>query len=409
MISRFLTVTEKILDASLMGIPLALTFSRGLVETLSVILILCWIILHVFRRTWPRKSFLFVALTTYWAAGLLSLFASEFVWNSLKEFLNVIQYSCVALIACERLQDRKNLTRFVWIIAAASFVIACDALFQLVFGFDFIRFQPPMMIGDSVRIRASFSHSNNLAAYLAMSIPVVLSLAYERCPARMSGSTAGGSHPRTLRNSLEGAAHAIVLILLFTALIFTYSRGAWLGLGVALCIYALRRDLRLLAFFAVVIAVSIFFLPDTLIMRFKDIFNIHNITTQMRFSLWIEGWEIFKRSPVIGHGLKSFSLMLGKGYTHNCYLQMLVETGVLGLAAFLWVLAYSSSRTIVSKIHGLSLGFGCAVLAGAVHAFSDAILYSIPTATFFWLLLGAGLSFHRQAQPAGSDKNLNAS
>jgi O-antigen ligase len=53
-----------------------------------------------------------------------------------------------------------------------------------------------------------------------------------------------------------------------------------------------------------------------------------------------DGLELFERSPLLGIGPAAFPLATGKGFNpHNLYGQVLAETGLLGTAAFLAMLA----------------------------------------------------------------------
>ena len=62
-----------------------------------------------------------------------------------------------------------------------------------------------------------------------------------------------------------------------------------------------------------------------------------NRLTSSRYRLWMFAWEFFKSSPLIGIGWSSFSLYVETAVNnvHNCYLQFLCETGIVGFALIL--------------------------------------------------------------------------
>lgn len=363
-----------ILDVSIFSLPVVLTFSRALVEIFLGLAIVSWVVLHILERKGPTFSFsnltrpVVLPLFCFWGIGGLSLLGSRFLFKGLEEWLNMTEYVLLAWLVYERLNHSAKITLLGRVIVASSLVIAIDAIFQGIFGFDFLRFQRPIDVEGAVRLSASFSHPNSLGAYLAMVIPINFALMYQE----------------------KKWFYLVNLPVLFSVMILTYSRGAWMALVSTLFVFSLIKDKRLTALFLVLIFVLVFSLPDPLVHRMKDIFNLTNITTQMRFEQWMGAWTLFRESPWLGHGLKSFSLLSQKGYVHNGYLQILVEMGILGLASFLWAIGIFLIASLNSKRSSLHLGIGCAVLACVVHSVSDTILYSIPTATLFWLMFGLG-------------------
>src|SRR5690606_28195676 len=60
-----------------------------------------------------------------------------------------------------------------------------------------------------------------------------------------------------------------------------------------------------------------------------------------RFDLIIEGFEIFSKQPLFGHGLENYRFLNShETYAHNNYIELLVSVGVLGFLSYYLVLAY---------------------------------------------------------------------
>ena len=85
---------------------------------------------------------------------------------------------------------------------------------------------------------------------------------------------------------------------------------------------------------------------------------------------------------------------------------MLADLGVLGLAAFVWLIggplvAAASATFKSSAAHAyVALGVGLAIVAFLVHGLLDSFLAFNPTAWLLWLLLGiASASRWRVAEP----------
>ena len=82
-------------------------------------------------------------------------------------------------------------------------------------------------------------------------------------------------------------------------------------------------------------------------------------------------------------------------YAHNGYLQMAAETGLAGLACFLWVLFVLFSQAIrsckkIKDIYPLALLQGSiAGLSGfLVQSFFDNTLYTVQLSMLMWVLFG---------------------
>lgn len=83
------------------------------------------------------------------------------------------------------------------------------------------------------------------------------------------------------------------------------------------------------------------YLPDSIVNRLqKNLF--HDSSFLLRLQYDIDGWKLFLRSPLIGNGLGSTERLVASVqpyyyeslYLHNHVLQVLNETGIIGLAAF---------------------------------------------------------------------------
>jgi O-antigen ligase len=140
----------------------------------------------------------------------------------------------------------------------------------------------------------------------------------------------------------------------FAALLLSQTRGAWLAFGAgAVVIAALSKVGRKASVFALaavaVIGLVSKFLHLGLADRALSIFDSHNESNAIRFELWKLALRMFKDHPLTGVGVGNFrtmfpvyhpELLSGEywGSAHNCYLHELAERGVVGLAAFLYLL-----------------------------------------------------------------------
>jgi hypothetical protein len=118
-----------------------------------------------------------------------------------------------------------------------------------------------------------------------------------------------------------------------------------------------------------------------------------------RLDLWSAAVHLIAAHPVLGLGPDNFRHFYGaelglEGWderiqANNVYLEILADLGVLGLAAFVWLVVgplINLARDWKSCL--ISLGIALAIGAFLVHGLLDSFLAFTPTALLLWLLLG---------------------
>jgi len=110
-----------------------------------------------------------------------------------------------------------------------------------------------------------------------------------------------------------------------------------------------------------------------------------NKLTSSRYRLWEYAWSFFKESPIFGIGWSSFSLYVVTvvNNVHNCYLQFLCETGLVGFFAImipmivLLVRSISAMKQIVARKSRVSSLVGCAITVSVGMQILFLILYAM--------------------------------
>lgn len=203
--------------------------------------------------------------------------------------------------------------------------------------------------------------------------------------------------PLQLRLALDGEGATrrrlgwAFLGLTTLALVLTWSRGAWLAAAAAVACYLLwtgRLRLpgaRVLAAAALVAGA----------LALAAVRSRPTATSDMgRVAVWASSLRIFSAHPVLGAGPDTVALMLGRhktegfvraygqlggqAHAHNDLLQMLATTGLLGLAAYAWLLL-AAWRRLRNALRDETLRAGAAAAgAGLVAAFVVAKLNPVP-------------------------------
>ncbi len=122
--------------------------------------------------------------------------------------------------------------------------------------------------------------------------------------------------------------------------------------------------------------------------------------------IWQPSIDLIAERPILGHGLNSFHAIFpdelrssltdpGAGDWHNVYLQVAVESGLLGLAAFLWMLGtflYLAFQRIrrAKTDHELGIAWGLFALVAffCIAGGFGVFLVRIPVIVLVFLVLG---------------------
>jgi O-antigen ligase len=154
-------------------------------------------------------------------------------------------------------------------------------------------------------------------------------------------------------------------LIALAALAATYTRGAWLGFaaGVGTLLPMTRRGRWLLVVGLVIVGLVVFAGSQTLRQRLLTMADPDDPTLRERIFMWRSGLTMWQEHPWLGIGpggvkreYASYALPEAvkkrTGHVHNTPLQILVERGVLGLAAWLaiWVAFYARAIRLLRRL-----------------------------------------------------------
>jgi len=188
-------------------------------------------------------------------------------------------------------------------------------------------------------------------------------------------------------------------------LLFSYSRGAWLGTAVGLLWLGkaygqFKWRFLVLALFTIAAVASLFWnIPDREPWYIKRL-DLSRNSVQHRLAAWKAGLEIMRDYPV-GVGWNRTVETYQEYYsppkggalaiTTNDYLMLGTQVGWLGLACFLmYVLACFGGAPVKSPERSIKIACRAAVVAMLVEFWFDGGLFKLATASVFWILLELG-------------------
>jgi O-antigen ligase len=236
---------------------------------------------------------------------------------------------------------------------------------------------------------------------------------------------AWGAHA-FFRNSKDKLAlAAIVAALVVVVLFLSTSRGAWLGLALALTIGLLVILSRLIARrsrYTPGLVLAVLFLTVSIIVGILIVIFPGGATTLIgsvqsapgttdRYSLYISTINLIRDFPITGSGLASFAGLYSHYFLgipffflpngHNVFLDVTLEQGPLGLIAFVMIflgsfalLARGSEhdKGLLSEVSRsqlvLRLGIAASMIIMLVHGFLEDTVYYSQFALFLFALPG---------------------
>ncbi len=391
---RIILITDRVLEYCLYGLIFFIPISSAVIEVFASLAILAFVVKKILQPEFRFiKNYTHLFLLLFVVFSGLSLFNS---WPYLKKslealFFKWLEYIFIFLMAEDILANRKRLINAVVILLVVGAIVGIDAFSQRFLGIEFLRGRQIIEVrGVLYAITGPFKHYNDFAAYLICVLPLAITL----------------FSSAMIKRIIYRVGLFFIITLLALCLLFTFSRGGWVGFLAAglLMLFLLRKSK------VVLLAISIFILMLIVIpeVRERAMFTFQAGGDRDRFVIWQGAWVIVKENPFLGKGLGTFMQYFpqyaNKGllvqYAHNCYLQMWAETGIFALLSFLLFVGsilYKGIRTFKDNRQSsiLLLGFICAIFGFLVHSFFDTQLYSLQLSVLFWFLLGVVARFDR--------------
>lgn len=172
----------------------------------------------------------------------------------------------------------------------------------------------------------------------------------------------------TRKKQLSCVVLLIGLAFPAVALIMTYSRSGWISLMLAAFVYIWLRNKKLIPLFIALALLAIPLLPSTIITRLTSIVTSFlgssghiDSSAQHRFALW-QGVEYMIRDygvSGIGIGPAAFASLYplyaqplaidGAAHTQSLYLELILETGILGFVSFMWLALRSIKNSVIAR------------------------------------------------------------
>ena len=236
------------------------------------------------------------------------------------------------------------------------------------------------------------------------------------------------------KNKIKKVLFGFVFLLSITTIFFMQMRASYLAIFLSLFAITFVYRKKLFIFMLIIPFLVAIMMPTNMATRAREMFKFGNYlksdgVLNYRIDTWKGAVRIIKENPVLGLGVgksnfgktaKQFNdLNIPYDHAHNTYLQIAVELGLIGLAAFLWLfgsvfyfgfkcyfhLPKTDERAVL--IFGILCGIGAVFLHGFISYFYVRLGFFtlwVTVGLLFALIEGNAEKSHSSCAPALSPR-----
>ncbi|HFC77006.1 MAG TPA: O-antigen ligase family protein [Candidatus Moranbacteria bacterium] len=140
-----------------------------------------------------------------------------------------------------------------------------------------------------------------------------------------------------------------------------------------------------------------FIIPNPATQRLFSSFNLSEGSNIGRLEMWRQSLNIIKKNPVLGVGLGNYASTIKPSaiyrepiYSHNTYLDIAVETGILN--AFIWIAILILSinnfiRRFIKTKNLIYLGLASGLVVFTIHSIFDTAIFSVHILPLIMLII----------------------
>ena len=376
-------------------------FLTPLVPTMAVVglSLLCLVSLLLravtdpdFRWRFDGMGLLILGLLAVYLVAGLSSFAMA---KSLSIWCVYFAIMVFYFIVINTIRDKKQLFDLLTVFALSGALVCLYGVAQYLFGWNINQaWMDEQMFGDiRMRIYSTLENPNVLGEYILLVLPVCIGLMWVK------------------RGAPAKLVYAAIATVAAAALILTSSRGCWIGSMVAAAVFVTFAAGKLWGLVLLILPFVPMFLPESIINRFASIGDMGDSSTSYRVYIWMGTLNMLKDFWLssIGMGSEAFTAVypfysynaVVAPHSHNLFLQILVEAGVVGIVVFLAVLFLFYKNLAVGHAAGGGKGkpiptmiaaIGAGVAGFLVQGMFDNCFYNYRVVMVFWTVLALGMA-----------------
>ena len=372
---------------------------------IGIIILICFFIYlaNVFLGNLSKIRFnsIDLLLLAFIFTAFISTFSSYFLKESIIGLLKyLILFACYFMLKTILINCSKKTFLALW-----SGLFICGVLTALIGVYQYIvgveplaTWEDPNIENIHTRVYSTLGNPNLLAGYLLLIFPIGLTLPFE------SG-----------KNLFFKLLFFIGSIIVFICMVFTGSRGGYIGLAseiilgtIILLMHLAKGRNKTITVLIYLILLTGFYFSLTLMFpviseRIATIFTLReHSSNSYRLNVWLSCLNMLKDNWLIGIGAGNsvfrevYGLYMVSGFdalaSYNIFLEIAVETGIIGLLLFGLIFLTSFLKLhymFWNKEKIFALGIVIALVGLLTHGMVDTVFFRPQIFIPFWFLLAS--------------------
>jgi len=341
----------------------------------------------------PRLQKIKYPLALFFVASVISVFAApDFIktlglWRAF--FLESI---LVFLLILAIIKDKNSFEKMILGLSVSAFYVSAVAVGQKFFGW------PNPFLENPSRTASIFPQPNMLGLYLG---PIII-LCFGQLISNFKFSISNKISNFKFQIS-KIIYWTLIIILSFSAIIFAQSMGAIVGIvgGMAMFMLLWNKKTRLaLIILTLLLATCYLLLPNNnLFLAAKNKLLFGAWSGIVRLQIWKESWAMLKDNWLWGAGLSGYAEKILPyhasrewmdvfQYPHNIIFNFWSELGILGLAAFLWLLERFGKLCyhLLKREKLFAATAMAAMITLIIHGLVDVPYFKNDLSILFWII-----------------------
>ena len=366
---------EQIIRIGILALAGSLMFSLFIVQAIAILLIFFWLIkLIVFRKADLNNNPFTYPFIAFVLARIISVFLSADFSQSV-QILNkeVFFYPLFFIVVdCFPIEDKKYFKWFFIVLVSAAVVSS-------IYG------SVSVLMGTVHRAVSTTSGFYTLGTFLTVVTAFLLVIGSEKyfIPLKV--------------------VWLLTLLVIVVGILFSFNRIHWALIILIFLVFGVFRERKLVFFVSIIAAAIIVAIPMFRERLLEIIFFSRNLSD--RDILWQGAGMIYSEHPVFGFGPLTFREIFpllekladqNVSSWHNDYLQVYMESGIIGLLTFLWLgfsVFYCAIEIFLSKFvdtYSKDMAFALMLAMAALYATGivGTFIFSPITALLYQVLLG---------------------
>lgn len=375
-------------------LPTALVLALALAAALSVGL--------GFARDEDRRAVR--SPLTKWVAAFALVYAVSGAFTltrdgNVRGTLMTLVFSCFCLALLNVRLSLRDVKRLVCLMAASGALVAAYGIWQAVVGAQSSdKWIDERLFGNiSIRVYSTLDNPNILSEYLLLVLPLgVASVFTARTP-----------------NGKAAAATAVAAMVL--CMFLTWSRAGWVGLFLSAAVFLVLLDRRFLLPGLAGLAAVVALMPQGYLDRLMSLGSMADSSAFYRVSIWTGAVKMLGDCWLSGVGPGAFTLIYPQyslnaaiaTHAHNLYLQLMCDSGVLGILTFLGLVGSTVRLASGAMSRGAERErriYLIAILAGLagflLQSVAEYSFYNYRVMLTFFTVLGLAASLSRRETEA---------